>query len=170
MTETWAQVAEFPEYEVSSHGRFRRASGGQGACAGKLLKWHTCVSTEYPVVRFSRGGKQFARAVHSCVAAAFLGRRPDGMQVRHLDGDTMNCRVDNLAYGTPKENGEDKVRHGTSSAGELNCKAKITWEIAGEIRAAHTAGESSSAIAVRVGLHKTSVCRIIRGTRWAIKC
>jgi hypothetical protein len=53
---------------------------------------------------------------------------PEGMQVRHLDGDTMNCRAGNLAYGTHKENQEDKVRHGTSSYGEKNPRAKLTAE------------------------------------------
>ena len=51
--------------------------------------------------------------MHSLVALAFLGTRPDGFDVRHLDGDRLNCALANLAYGTRSENQRDKRRHGT---------------------------------------------------------
>jgi hypothetical protein len=53
------------------------------------------------------------RLVHQMVLAAHAGPRPDGQEVRHLDGDPLNNWLANLAYGTPSENSADKVRHGT---------------------------------------------------------
>jgi hypothetical protein len=47
------------------------------------------------------------------------------MQCRHLDGNRSNNRLDNLAWGTPLENGADKARHGTAK-GERNGRAKLT--------------------------------------------
>jgi hypothetical protein len=52
------------------------------------------------------------RYVHSLVAEAFIGPRPIGLEVRHLDGDSTNNAVDNLRYGTHAENMQDRVKHG----------------------------------------------------------
>lgn len=45
-------------------------------------------------VSLFREGKRIKVKVHHLVADAFLGR--SGQQVRHLDGDTMNCAATNL--------------------------------------------------------------------------
>lgn len=58
-------------------------------------------------------GRRRARSVHSLVAEAFHGKRPKGMEVRHLDGDPSNNAASNLRYGTRTENHHDAVRHGT---------------------------------------------------------
>lgn len=52
--------------------------------------------------------------VHRVVAWAYYGPQPEGMCVRHLDGDRMNNRPENLAYGTYTENMADTVDHGTN--------------------------------------------------------
>ncbi len=58
-----------------------------------------------------RRNKRFT--VHKLVMLAFVGPRPEGLQVRHLDGKSYNCIRSNLAYGTVSENNYDRVRHGT---------------------------------------------------------
>ena len=50
--------------------------------------------------------------VASLVAFAFIGPRPDGNVVRHLDGNKDNNRADNLAYGTHQDNADDDRRLG----------------------------------------------------------
>jgi hypothetical protein len=47
------------------------------------------------------------------VAEAFHGPRPVGLEVRHLDGDSLNNAASNLRYGTRTENLLDAVEHGT---------------------------------------------------------
>ena len=42
--------------------------------------------------------------VHKLVAEAFLGPRPDGHVIDHIDGNHLNNRADNLRYITQKEN------------------------------------------------------------------
>ena len=51
--------------------------------------------------------------VHELVLLAFRGPRPAGMYCRHMDGNRLNPTLDNLQYGTPKENSEDRQRHGS---------------------------------------------------------
>jgi hypothetical protein len=70
-----------------------------------------------------RGLDATYRPVHILVAAAFLGPRPDGMEVRHLDGVRTNPVLSNLIYGTPGENQLDSVQHGTHNmARKTKCK------------------------------------------------
>jgi len=35
------------------------------------------------------------------------------MEARHLNGQPLDCRAENLAWGTPRQNRLDSVRHGT---------------------------------------------------------
>lgn len=60
------------------------------------------------------GHKAGGSMVHTLVARTFLGPRPPGQDVRHLDGNPCNNRVDNLAYGTRTENILDVYRIGGS--------------------------------------------------------
>ena len=67
----------------------------------------------YWYVTLWANGKAKVFTVHSLVLMAFVGPRPDGMVVRHLNGDPADNRIVNLVYGTPSENQRDSVHHGT---------------------------------------------------------
>lgn len=58
--------------------------------------------------------------VHKLVALAFYGPRPEGHQVRHLDGNRENNAVYNLEYGTAKENAADRELHNNTARGQRN--------------------------------------------------
>ena len=109
-------------YEVTDDGRvFSLATNWRGYGRRELVQ--SPDSDGYPSVRFSVGGVRKRLAVHRLVAAAFLGPRPRGLEVRHLDGDKLNNCVTNFAYGTQKENAADRERHGTTSRGESHSEA-----------------------------------------------
>lgn len=78
--------------------------------------------------------------VHQLVAMAFIGECPDGLEVRHHDGDKTNNSSSNLSYGTRLENHADKIRHGTSGRGEQNSMAKLTEDDVLAIRAKYKKG------------------------------
>lgn len=59
---------------------------------------------------------------------------PDNLLVRHKCKHKGCCNINHMELGTPKNNGEDMVRDGTSPAGERNPGAKITQDIANKIR------------------------------------
>lgn len=166
MNDEWKTIAGFEAYAVSSLGRVKRVVGGRGARAGKILTWHTCTQTGYADVRLVVNGKAHARTVHTLVARAFLGSLPDGLVTRHLDGDKLNCRLTNLAYGTLTDNAQDKVAHGRSSYGEKNPCAKITQAIADSIRFHHKSGVSAKELAASHGLCESTVHRIVSGKYW----
>lgn len=74
----------------------------------------------YCRVHLQINGEPKSKTVHSLVADSFIGPRPKGLQVRHLDGNKANNHLINLAYGTAKENEADKVLHGTKATGCKN--------------------------------------------------
>ncbi len=61
--------------------------------------------------------------VHQLVMRAFVGECPEGMEVRHLNGNHADNRRVNLQYGTRLENNLDTVKHGRHiTASALRCK------------------------------------------------
>ncbi|WP_333758470.1 NUMOD4 motif-containing HNH endonuclease [Streptomyces sp. ISBFB 2968] len=109
---TWRPVPGYENYEVSDQGavRSRRRKGSAGGVLTPKVG-----KTGYHWLHLYNDGQRVSRTVHQIVAAAFLGPRPDGQEVRHLDGVASNCALSNLAYGTRAENDLDKVRHGTAA-------------------------------------------------------
>lgn len=109
--EVWAPIAGYEEtYRVSSLGRV--LSLPRPTTPGGLLAWSPD-QRGYPRVTLVQGGRQWKVRVHLLVARTFLSDAPDGMEVRHLNGDSSDPRLSNLAYGTHSENLLDRVRHGT---------------------------------------------------------
>lgn len=105
--ETWKDVVGFEGlYAVSSEGRVMKKSG-------RMLKTDAHGHHGYHKAEMRRGDYIKREYVHRMVLAAFVGPCPGGMMCRHLDGNPTNNRVENLAWGTPQENVDDAVRHGT---------------------------------------------------------
>lgn len=118
-------------YEASDSGLVRSLdrvvvsrSGRTRMARGRILKpyiQHSDVRARWKV-GLCREGKKHNVNVHTAVAEAFLGVRPDGFVCRHLDGDRDNNSLPNLAWGTPSENSLDAVRHGTqNSSAKTHC-------------------------------------------------
>ena len=112
--EAWKPIPGYEGlYEVSSLGRvksFHNRGRWKSGPEGRLLK-ASPGKNGYPVVCLSRDGATEWRTVHTLMALAFIGACPPGEEVRHLDDDPSNNRLDNLAYGTRKENMEDMLRN-----------------------------------------------------------
>lgn len=94
MTERWLPVSRDPAYEVSDQGRVRRKDTGRvrtatqnSSRAGKRPGYYKITLT---------GDKN--AYVHALVAEAFLGPRPTGHDIDHIDWDRANNRASNLRY------------------------------------------------------------------------
>lgn len=139
------QHPEYPEIWVTEDGRVFRELTPITAQHG----YHIIQNGKFKVRR------------HTLVCGAYHGAQPMGHEVRHLDGDHSNDHASNLAWGTHAENMQDAVKHGTHYTG-----AKITKEIAAEIRARREAGESGKSLAIEFGLSEQTVCCIYKGRIW----
>lgn len=79
----------------------------------RVIKAYKEVKGYYRVFLRSDKFGRVRRFVHHLVLAAFYPdyEPPTGYQVRHLDGDPGNNRLDNLQWGTASENWEDRKAH-----------------------------------------------------------
>lgn len=69
----------------------------------KLLK-PSLTTTGYLFVGLSRGNKAKLVRIQVLVARAFIGKRPLGYQINHLNLDKKDNNIKNLEYCTPGEN------------------------------------------------------------------
>lgn len=92
--EVWRDVPSMPGTIVSNYGR--------------VAKVRTTFTTDRGYQKV--GVRDTTREVHCLVAEAFIGPRPEGQVVRHLNCDSTDNRPENLAYGTPQENIHDSIR------------------------------------------------------------
>ncbi len=104
--------------------------------------------------------------IHHLVAAAWLGPRPDGLQVCHKDGVKANCHKDNIYYGTPQQNSDDRVKHGNSCAGESNGYAKLTREIVTAIRIERARGDKLHVLAKRYNVSLGAISAVVNKHTW----
>lgn len=114
--ERWLPVVGWEGlYEVSELGRVRSLprKGGNNRTYGGSILTQTPIKGGYLEVTLSRNNQSRPAKVHVIVARAFLGPRPEDLEVRHLDGNPANEWLSNLIYGTRSENILDQVRHGT---------------------------------------------------------
>jgi hypothetical protein len=116
MPEEWREVLG-GFYEVSRDGLVRRSAGGKGARKGKLLK-QFIASMGYRVVNVCTYGKDKVAYVHALVAEAFIGPRPEGMQINHINGIKIDCSPENLEYVTQDDNAKHAGRIGLVQSGD----------------------------------------------------
>jgi hypothetical protein len=110
--EYWRPIPGYEtSYEISIQGTVRSLRPKN---LGYVRKHHVNVQTGYPMVSLWLDCSRRTFTVHGLVALTFLGARPDDCEVRHLDGDRSNCHLENLEYGTKRENERDKRSHGTN--------------------------------------------------------
>ena len=117
--EIWRPVVGFEGlYEVSDHGRVFSIR------SENMLKPGT--RNGYPHIILCCSGNDKTFYLHRLVLDAFVGPCPNGMECCHSNGERADNHLDNLRWGTSKENGLDMIRHGKSTRGEKQPNAKLT--------------------------------------------
>ena len=108
MEEVWVKAVstKFPELvldiEVSNLGNVRKIP------LKKLYKPQLHRKKYYIITRQDKKLK-----IHHLVAESFIGKRPDEMDIKHIDGDTKNNHLSNLKYishnyNSKKDDSEDE--------------------------------------------------------------
>ena len=133
----------------------RKIRGGR---AGQMGYWSVFL---YDV----NGGYRRAY-VHRLIAETFIGPIPNGMEVRHLDGNVDNNHFSNIAIGTAQENHADKVRHDTVCNGVKNPMAVLDDAQVIAIRAAHADGVAQRQLARDYSVSPMTINRIVNKKLW----
>lgn len=101
--ESWKPVPGYEaKYQVSDLGRVRSINhwDGRRTVRGKTLAPGKSASGHMSVAIGRRNTKQ----VHALVMLAFVGPKPQGLEVLHLNHTPSDNRLCNLKYGTRSEN------------------------------------------------------------------
>lgn len=163
--------SDFPGYRVGDDGSVWSCRIiGPGGVGNKWRQLRPIVNTlrkGYLFVAPRRDGRNHIRFVHRLILEAFISKRPDGMQCRHLDGDLTNNRLTNLKWGTPQEDADDKRRHGTHLVGSACHTAKVTEATVRRIKRLHKTGRYSNAELGRMfGLTTSPIWLMLNGRTW----
>ncbi len=143
-------------WSVRKNGKLTRLFGYKTSLGYRQLKLTDDSGVAHPIF------------LHTAVLMAFSGPRPDGNVCRHLDGNPGNNRLDNLAYGTQKENLEDCLRHGTIAHGEKCGLSKLDDSQIESIRKMRFVDKDSfSVIARRFSVCQKTIANICHGRTWA---
>ena len=159
----------FTDYAISKCGKIyslpRRGRNNQ-----KLGGWIKSLKdgNAYLIVSLWKNEIQYKRRIHRLVLETFVGPCPEGMECRHLDGDSYNNNLNNLCWGTRILNHKDKIKHGTSLRGVKNPQAKLTDGAVRDIRAMYITGLFSRNILVEIfGVCRQSIDNIINKKTWS---
>jgi hypothetical protein len=156
----WKEIAGHNgRYEVSDDGLVRVRH------LLRVLKGWKAKDGRKKVLLRNGSGDTFHLISH-LVAEAFIGPRPDGMILRHLDDDAGNDCVANLAYGTTKQNSDDAMRNGRLRKGESCHNAKLTGDRVREIRSLLASGMKQIDVSRQTGISYDCVKRVKLGKSW----
>lgn len=101
--EIWKPIDGVDNYKVSNLGNVKSND--------RVLKQQITHKGYHRVILYKNSKRSFV-TVHSLVLRAFVSERPIGMHGCHIDGNKANNCLENLKWATPKENYDDKRRHG----------------------------------------------------------
>jgi hypothetical protein len=100
----WAYIpGHNNKYKISDRGVVYNSKTGK-----RLLPWVQQVDIPYLRIKLVGPQGRKAHLVHCLVAYTFLGPRPVGAQVDHIDGDSLNNKASNLQYITERANMEKR--------------------------------------------------------------
>src|SRR5438445_1765950 len=116
--EIWKVIAGWEAlYEISNKGRCRRIAAWKRGMHGQLpYVLNPGTRGRYLIVLLHSDGVKQVRSVSELVAEAFIGPRPPGMQINHIDGNRRNNSAENLEYVTCAENIRHAWRTGLAKA------------------------------------------------------
>ena len=159
--EDWVNIAGYDNYQVSSHGNVRNIR------TGRVLKPSGFHKYGYQHVELRKNGVGRSIQVHRLVLGAFVGECPNGMECCHLDGNSTNNHIDNLRWGTCRENMADMVKHGTRVVvrGEAHVNAKLTNKQVIEIRNLRGTMPQCE-IAKKFGISNPNLSHILSRKKW----
>lgn len=126
--EVWKQPLDFIGYEVSTRGRARSYwqvdNSGHGyrpflGDESRILDLHEG-PTGHLYATFRNEDGPVNHQLGYWMLLAFVGKPEPGQECRHLDDDPKNNALENLCWGTRRENVLDRLRNGRHNMARLS--------------------------------------------------
>lgn len=160
-------IPRFPGYFAGDEGAIY-STRGRWVAPGRLVRLRPGLTRNgYWVVNLvlPSGAKQMAR-VHVLVCEAWHGPRPLGHEASHRNDRKDDNRPGNLAWETPEQNQARRHANGIDDRGTRNTRAVLTPATLAEVRNALARGETTAAIARRLGVSRPVISRVKNGHRY----
>lgn len=153
-------------FEASSDGRIRRIIKTRYNQKLGEITLSDNPSNRYLKCALVLNGKLKRFSVHRLILLAFRGPCPTGMEGAHLNGNTKDNRIENLAYKTKLENEADKIAHGTRPRGEHVGVSRLTAGRVRLIRSDLRKGITAIKLAEQYGVNPSTISQIRHGKTW----
>lgn len=169
----WRVVPNWPRYEVSEYGDVR-------TIATQRIR-RTVLHRGYKAIILFDTGRNGSLHIAWIVAAAFIGPRPKGYTVNHIDGNKRNNHYSNLEYCTVEENNahakrtgllETGPRHWSNRRPELlkygmdHHSSKLTDDAVRDIRKRYIPRRNGPALAKEYGVSIQTISLIVTNKTW----
>ena len=119
-------VPRYPQNALTRCGRLYSLKSTKNAEAPIEIKQNLGKSGYWQAYVVGRRSRNPVK-LYVLMARTFLPPRPSDIHlVRHLDGNPLNHRLENLAWGTPQENADDRKKHNES-------RSKLTKQLKADI-------------------------------------
>ena len=161
-------IPGFPNYAITKDGRVWSKPRQRSSKRGIWIKSRQ-TKCGYSHCGLYQDGQISWVLIHRLVLETYIGPCPSGMQTRHLNGNKQDNRLENLCWGTKRENMRDIVHHGTRSRhfGEKNGQTKlIERNVRMIIYMYHTGLFTMQEIAISYKIGIATVSNIINKKSW----
>ena len=169
MDECWKRYKNSSDYWVSNKGRV------WSSISNSFIEGTPNCRTGHIDISTKSNGKRVHRYLHRMIAETFIPNPKNYPMVRHIDDDPSNNIVDNLAWGTQKDNMRDSINNGhfkylTNADRENAMKKRRT-----PIKAINTStGEeiffnSQQEASRLINIDQSSINMVLKGKRKRIK-
>lgn len=158
----WLRIPDHPEYYICKEGYVCRDD--------HILKPHKGDNHGHLNIRLSKNGVTKEEYLHRLLAKGFIPNPNNYPIVRHLDDDPGNNALENLAWGTQKENFRDCKRNGNAyilsdADREKHLKHQRTPIYAKKSGSRRLYFQCQSDAARELGLQQANIHKVLSGER-----
>lgn len=162
MLENKREIPAYPGYYADTKGNiYSHRSGREKKLSQRIHRnyYHVTVKNK----------KKSKIAVHRLILETFVGPREESQVCRHLNGDSLDNRIENLKWGTVKENVADSIKHGTAVClrhGEQAIASKLKLEDILKIKWLYKFGYKQVALSRWFKVSQKHISDIINNKTW----
>lgn len=149
-------IPELEDYLIDHHGSVWSLKAGRNNRWSEphlIKQWTDKRGYKHVTLRPNGDKKRFS--VHVLMMITFVGERPCGATVAHLDGNPSNNHIGNLAYKSHSDNVNQRWEHKTMIFGMKSHLSKVNDEAAKDIWEAIKLGASNKEIMNRFNVSES---------------
>lgn len=161
-------IPDFPGYHLGSDGSVWSSNQHPLVKYKPPRPWHQIAihvdAWGYQCVNLHNGTTRQHRTkgIHILMLEVFVGSRPPGMYALHKNDIRTDNRLENLYWGTKRDNARDAITNRRMPHGPRHHNTKLSDDDVREIRRRVAAGESLRAVAHAFGIGRTHTGAIAR--------